>query len=188
MADMTSGNTVPDRYVVVIGGMNMDICGRPTSTVVDRDSNPGVVSMSAGGVGQNIAQNMAHLGMPTYLITVYGDDENGKTLERSCAANNINLDYAAQLEGRRSSTYMFITDDTGDLLVAVNDMEICKEITIRHSSNLASTSSTVPPSACLTPILNRKPWHGLANTSPRHCSETPFPQSKRTVSTRSSTR
>lgn len=42
MADMTSGNTVPDRYVVVIGGMNMDICGRPTSTVVDRDSNPGV--------------------------------------------------------------------------------------------------------------------------------------------------
>lgn len=47
MADMTSGNTVPDRYVVVIGGMNMDICGRPTSTVVDRDSNPGVVSMSA---------------------------------------------------------------------------------------------------------------------------------------------
>ena len=58
MADMTSGNTVPDRYVVVIGGMNMDICGRPTSTVVDRDSNPGVVSMSAGGVGQNIAQNM----------------------------------------------------------------------------------------------------------------------------------
>lgn len=34
----------------------------------------------------------------------------------------------AQLEGRRSSTYMFITDDTGDLLVAVNDMEICKEI------------------------------------------------------------
>ena len=53
MADMTSGNTVPDRYVVVIGGMNMDICGRPTSTVVDRDSNPGVVSMSAGGVGQD---------------------------------------------------------------------------------------------------------------------------------------
>lgn len=44
MADMSSTNTLTDRYVVVIGGMNMDICGRPTSTVVDRDSNPGVVS------------------------------------------------------------------------------------------------------------------------------------------------
>lgn len=116
-------------YVVVIGGMNMDICGRPNATVVDRDSNPGVVSLSAGGVGQNIAQNMAHLGMPTYLITVYGDDANGKALADACAANEIHLDYAAQLPGRRSSTYMFITDETGDLLVAVNDMDICKEIT-----------------------------------------------------------
>ena len=35
MADMSSTNTLTDRYVVVIGGMNMDICGRPTSTVVD---------------------------------------------------------------------------------------------------------------------------------------------------------
>lgn len=48
MADMTSGNTVPDRYVVVIGGMNMDICGRPTGTVVDRDSNPGVPQVVSG--------------------------------------------------------------------------------------------------------------------------------------------
>ena len=70
MADMSSNNDPNDRYVVVIGGMNMDICGRPNGTVVNRDSNPGVVSLSAGGVGQNIAQNMAHLGMPTYLITV----------------------------------------------------------------------------------------------------------------------
>lgn len=128
MADMSSNNDPSDRYVVVIGGMNMDICGRPNGTVVNRDSNPGVVSLSAGGVGQNIAQNMAHLGMPTYLITVYGDDENGKTLAECCNRNNIHLDYAEQLKGRRSSTYMFVTDDTGDLLVAVNDMDICKEI------------------------------------------------------------
>ena len=26
MADMTSGNTVPDRYVVVIGGLNDKMC------------------------------------------------------------------------------------------------------------------------------------------------------------------
>lgn len=116
-------------YAIVIGGMNMDICGRPHTTVIDRDSNPGIVSLSAGGVGQNIAQNMAHLGIPTYLITVYGDDANGKSLADACATNNIHLDYAAQLPGRRSSTYMFITDETGDMLVAVNDMDICKEIT-----------------------------------------------------------
>ena len=123
--------------------------------------------MSAGGVGQNIAQNMAHLGMPTYLITVYGDDENGKTLERSCAANNINLDYAAQLEGRRSSTYMFITDDTAICWWPSTTWKSARK-SIRHSSNLASTSSTVPPSVCLTPILEPETmaWIGEHVTAP----------------------
>lgn len=116
------------RYVVVIGGMNMDICGRPHQAVVDRDSNPGMVSLSAGGVGQNIAQNLAHLGVPTHLVTVYGDDANGRALAASCADNGIDLGHAACLKGRRSSTYLFVTDEDGDMLVAVNDMDICKEI------------------------------------------------------------
>ncbi|MCF6161822.1 MULTISPECIES: PfkB family carbohydrate kinase [Furfurilactobacillus] len=119
----------PDDYVVVIGGMNMDIFGMPSDKVVDRDSNPGIVGMSVGGVGQNIAQNLAHLEVPTYLITVYGDDYNGQLLKTSCENNHIHLDYAEQLAHQRSSTYMYITDETGDMLVGVNDMDICKQIT-----------------------------------------------------------
>lgn len=115
-------------YVVVIGGMNMDIFGMPNEKVIDRDSNPGVVGMTVGGVGQNIAQNLAHLDVPTYLITVYGNDYNGQVLKESCRQNKILLDYAAEIENQRSSTYMYITDETGDMLVGVNDMEICKQI------------------------------------------------------------
>ena len=129
MTDKTPHEAANEPYVVVIGGMNMDICGRPDKAVVDRDSNPGVVSLSAGGVGQNIAQNLAHLGVPTHLVTVYGDDANGAILAASCAENHIDLGHAACLPGRRSSTYLFVTDETGDMLVAVNDMGICKEIT-----------------------------------------------------------
>lgn len=118
-----------ERYVVVIGGMNMDICGTPHEKVVDKDSNPGVVSLSIGGVGQNIAQNLAHLGVPTYLVTVYGDDSNGNAMEASCAAHGIRLDHAARLEDERSSTYLFVTDEHGEMTMAVNDMGICKRIT-----------------------------------------------------------
>lgn len=125
---MITKNESADDYVVVIGGMNMDIYGMPTNEVINRDSNPGVVGMTVGGVGQNIAQNLAHLDVPTYLITVYGDDYNGQLLQSSCERNNIHLDYASELKGERSSTYMYITDDTGDMLVGVNDMGICKNI------------------------------------------------------------
>jgi pseudouridine kinase len=125
---MISPKYLTTDYVVVIGGMNMDIYGMPSEKVINRDSNIGTVGMTVGGVGQNIAQNLAHLDVPTYLITVYGDDYNGRLLEESCQRNNIHLDYASQLKGERSSTYMYITDEHGDMLVGVNDMGICEYI------------------------------------------------------------
>ena len=48
-------------YVTVVGGVNMDIGGWPSEVPVDRDSNPGAVRMSLGGVGRNIAHNMSLL-------------------------------------------------------------------------------------------------------------------------------
>lgn len=126
--NMPKGDNVPLDYVVVIGGMNMDIFGMPEQKVIHRDSNPGKVGMTVGGVGQNIAQNLAHLGVPTYLITSYSDDYSGSLLELACKKNDIHLDYAAKVCGERSSTYMYITDEIGDMLVGVNDMKICEHI------------------------------------------------------------
>lgn len=132
---MGNQSRVPAEYAVVIGGMNMDIFGMPSQQVISRDSNPGEVGMTVGGVGQNIAQNLAHLNVPTYLITVYGDDYNGQLLTAACQKNNIKLDYAAEIAGERSSTYMYITDETGDMLVGVNDMSICKNISPEFLAN-----------------------------------------------------
>lgn len=116
-------------YVVVVGGMNMDIFGMPNKKIIPRDSNIGEIGTAVGGVGQNIAQNLAHLEVPTYLITVYGDDMNGTVMEQSCAKNHIHLDYAEKLKGQRSSGYLYVTDETGDMLVGINDMKITENIT-----------------------------------------------------------
>ncbi|NLR09672.1 MULTISPECIES: PfkB family carbohydrate kinase [Lactobacillaceae] len=116
-------------YVVVVGGMNMDIFGMPNQKVIERDSNIGEIGMAVGGVGQNIAQNLAHLEVPTYLVTVYGDDYNGTLLQQSCERNHISLEQAEEVRGSRSSTYMYITDEHGDMLLGVNDMAICDQIT-----------------------------------------------------------
>lgn len=48
-----------------------------------RDSNPGVVRMSLGGVGRNIAHNMALLGMDVRMVTVFGDDINAQKIAAS---------------------------------------------------------------------------------------------------------
>ena len=48
--------------ISVIGGINLDIGGRPSESLRLRDSNIGTISRSAGGVGFNIAKNLAEKG------------------------------------------------------------------------------------------------------------------------------
>ncbi|WP_414839240.1 carbohydrate kinase family protein [Carnobacterium sp. TMP28] len=116
-------------YVVVIGGLNVDIAGLSSDIYREKDSNIGEVSISVGGVGQNISQNLTKLEVPTYLISVYGDDNFGKIAKYECEKNNINLDYSECVKHSRNSIYLYVNDNNGDLVTAINDMDIIKEIT-----------------------------------------------------------
>ena len=116
-------------YVTVVGGVNMDIGGWPGEVPVMRDSNPGVVRMSLGGVGRNIAHNMALLGMDVRMVTVFGDDINAQKIAASCGELGIDISQSPVIPEGRTSTYLFITDEKGDMALAVSDMEIYKHMT-----------------------------------------------------------
>ncbi|OSA98274.1 UNVERIFIED_ORG: carbohydrate kinase [Clostridium botulinum] len=118
-----------DNYVVVIGGLNLDIAGLSGNLYREKDSNIGEIKMTVGGVGQNIAQNLVKLDVPTYLITVYGDDYFGEFLAKECKKYDIHLDYAQCILNTRSSTYLYVADDHGDMVTAVNDMKTTENIT-----------------------------------------------------------
>ena len=116
-------------YVTVVGGVNVDIGGRPAAALVARDSNPGTVHSSLGGVGRNIAHNMALLGLDTRLLTAFGDDLNAQKLAASCGELGIDISQSPVIPGGRTSTYLFINDERGDMALAVSDMEIYRHLT-----------------------------------------------------------
>ena len=116
-------------YVVVIGGANMDIAGRPQGTLVQHDSNIGTVRLSHGGVGRNIAHNLALLGARVSLVTAFGDDAHGQALKQGCEQVGIDLSGSFTVAGAASSTYLFVMDETGDMQVAINDMAILDQLT-----------------------------------------------------------
>lgn len=116
-------------YVAVVGAVNMDIGGRPSAPLVPRDSNPGRVRMSLGGVGRNIAHNMSLLGLDVRLVTAFGDDVYAHKITASCNELGIDISQSLQVPGAATSTYLFITEGDGDMAVAVSDMEIYEHIT-----------------------------------------------------------
>ena len=102
-------------YVAVVGGVNVDIGGRSFAPLVEADSNPGKVSISLGGVGRNIAHNMALMGLDVRLLTAYGDDMNGKRVEASCSELGIDVSHALRLSNMDTSTYLYLTDPNGEM-------------------------------------------------------------------------
>lgn len=118
-----------DAPVYVIGGVNMDISGTPDAELRPGDSNPGQVTVSPGGVGRNIAENLCRLGRKVSLITVLGNDDYAEVIRTQCRNIGIGLDLSFTNPMGRTSTYLCLNEQNGDLHAAIADMKICDQLT-----------------------------------------------------------
>lgn len=116
------------KNAIVVGGLNLDVCGLPDGALVARDSNIGRVEMRAGGVGHNIAARLSQLSVPVELVTALGDDDAALLLRHQLKNENIGLRYALQLQGR-SCCYLSLHDADGDMAAAVNAMALMERFT-----------------------------------------------------------
>ena len=64
-------------YIVGVGAANLDLNGASCAPLHLRDSNPGHISLSAGGVTRNVCENLARLGADVKLLSCVGDDVFG---------------------------------------------------------------------------------------------------------------
>lgn len=116
-------------YVCIIGGANIDITGTSYAILNPKDSNPGKTTLSLGGVGRNIAENLSRLDVHVEFITVLGNDNYAREIQESCKELGISLNYALTVNEERTSTYLCINDEKGEMQVAISDMEIYKYVT-----------------------------------------------------------
>lgn len=126
--------------VVVIGGANMDIKARSNAKAVPATSNPGRSTMSAGGVGRNIAENLARLGTRTHLVAAIGRDPLGDTLFRSTADAGVLLDDAIRTD-TPTGTYTAVLDADGELVIGIADMLATEALTPAQVDAARSTIS-----------------------------------------------
>lgn len=114
--------------VVVLGALNLDLCGASSGPLRAHDSNPGHVALSAGGVGHNIARRLSLDGVPVELAALLGNDSIAQLLRLACAEANIGLRHAVACP-MPSSAYLCVHDERGEMAVAVNDMRLLDAFT-----------------------------------------------------------
>lgn len=125
-----------EKYVVVIGGANIDIGGTPEKTLIPADSNPGSIMITYGGVGRNIAENLCRLGVNVKMITAVGGDVLGEEMISYCEKIGIDTSAVLRVPDESSSMYLYINSDKGDMEMAIDQMDIVKKITPAYIDTL----------------------------------------------------
>lgn len=106
------------KKIVLIGGTNVDILAHSYNKLILNDSNPGYIKKTWGGVGRNIAENLARLELEPTFITVLGKDAN--EFISMAKSINLNLKYVSV---PLTSSYIAIHDNDGDLKVSLSAMD-----------------------------------------------------------------
>jgi pseudouridine kinase len=112
--------------VLIIGACNIDYIGKAYHKIMDHDSNVGSIKVSFGGVARNVGENLARLGLSFSFITAIGNDEIGRQMLKQL--QDLNVQVITPNTKLLSSIYMAIHDEDGDMVMALCDSDIIKEI------------------------------------------------------------
>ena len=118
--------------VVVIGGANIDLRGRSEEGLRRYTSNPGKINVGSGGVGRNIAHNLALLNVPVTLLSAVGDDGEGIRILEETGKAGVKMEQMIISGEHPTGIYLAILDEKGEMEVAVSDMRILEEVTVEY--------------------------------------------------------
>lgn len=146
--------------IVVVGASNLDIYATSSAALVEADSNPGHVYTTPGGVGRNIAENLARLGCRTQMLTALGQDSFAEAIIANASDAKLDLSAALRLPHFSTSVYVCINKPDGDIAVAVSAMDISQQITPEYLSDCSGVLDDAPLIVTET-NLSRKTLHAL---------------------------
>lgn len=113
--------------VVVVGGINADLKARTSAPLVPGTSNPGTATLTPGGVGRNVAENLARLGTSVALVGVVGEDTMGTLVLEATAAAGVDVAAVRRRPGPTGS-YTALLDHRGELVAGVADMSATDDL------------------------------------------------------------
>lgn len=159
MIDTHFDNRSKESPVLVIGAAGLDMIGKirgnPSPVQLQAGKpNPADIRFSFGGVGRNVAENLARLGQPVQLLTAVGRDRLGQELLSYTSSCGVDVSTCIFSENSPTSSYLAVLDSRGTRYLTLEDMAVLEEVTpvyLRAKRNLIAESSFVFIDANLLP-------------------------------------
>jgi pseudouridine kinase len=108
--------------VTVIGTIFVDCKGFAKQRYHAAGRNLGDIKFVHGGVGRNVAENLAHLGIGTTFISSIDQSAIGKEVLTRLKAAEIDTTYVSIAESQGMGMWLAILDESGDLAGSISQM------------------------------------------------------------------
>jgi pseudouridine kinase len=115
-------------HLLIIGAASIDTKGRADGPIQTGTSTPGTIRVSIGGVGRNVAENLARLGEQVVLLSAVGDDAMGRRIVEQACGCGIDVSHVLQADAHHTAAYLAVLDETGDMVMSVDDMVVNRDL------------------------------------------------------------
>ncbi len=105
--------------IVVIGSVFVDIKGFPDDVYSPTGRNAGRVETVHGGVGRNVAEDIANMELRPKFVSVVSDDASGEEVLRKLNKHKVNTDYVLRRPDGMG-IWLAVFDNTGDLAGSIS--------------------------------------------------------------------
>ncbi len=117
-------------HLLIIGAASIDTKGRAGREPQPGTSTPGTIRVSVGGVGRNIAENLARLGERVVLLSAVGNDGSGRRILNQARECGIDVSHVliADAAEHHTAAYLVVLGENGSPLMSIDDMGINREL------------------------------------------------------------
>lgn len=105
--------------IVVIGAVFVDIKGYPEAAFVPTGRNVGKVEQVHGGVGRNVAEDIANCELRPTFISLVDESGAGVDVIRKLKSHKVNTDYIRQTRDGMG-TWLAVFDNDGDVCASIS--------------------------------------------------------------------
>lgn len=105
--------------IVVIGAVFVDVKGYPEDTFIPAGRNVGRVEQVYGGVGRNVAEDIANCELRPSFVSLVDNTPTGEDVVRQLHNHKVNTSYIRSVRDGMG-TWLAVFDNEGDVVAAIS--------------------------------------------------------------------
>ncbi len=131
--------------IVVVGNVFVDIKGFPDNKYIPAGRNAGTVEFVHGGVGRNVAEDIANVELRPRFVSMVDDTAQGAEVLRKLRNHKVDTRFVAQVPDGMG-IWLAVFDNAGDLISAISkrpEMDAMVRMLDEHGDEIFADADSI---------------------------------------------